>query len=67
MQQKKNNRYIQIEKQVLTATPVTNNITVPWNNYCHFLRFGTNRMVPSDWDLALNCICGPKFISYLMG
>ena len=26
MKQNKNNRYIQIEKQVLTTTPVTNNI-----------------------------------------
>jgi len=24
-------------------------------------------MVPSDWDLAPKCICGPNFISYLIG
>jgi len=24
-------------------------------------------MVPSDWDLAPKCFCGPNFISYLIG
>jgi len=24
-------------------------------------------MVPSDWDLAPKCVCGPNFISYLIG
>ena len=41
--------------------------SAPWNNYCHFSRFGTNCMVPSDWDLAPKCVCGPNFISYLIG
>jgi len=28
---------------------------------------GTNCMVPSDWDLAPKCVCGPNFISYVIG
>ena len=24
-------------------------------------------MVPSDWDLAPKCVCGPNLISYLVG
>jgi len=24
-------------------------------------------MVPSDWDLAPKSVCGPNFISYLIG
>ena len=24
-------------------------------------------MVPADWDLAPKCVCGPNFISYLIG
>jgi len=24
-------------------------------------------MVRSDWDLAPKCVCGPNFISYLIG
>ena len=24
-------------------------------------------MVPSDWGLAPKCVCGPNFISYLLG
>ena len=28
-----------------------------------FLSSGTNCMVPSDWDLALKCVCGPNLIS----
>jgi len=27
---------------------------------------GTNCMVPTDWDLAPKCVCGPDFISYLV-
>ena len=29
--------------------------------------FGINCMVPSDWDWAPNCVCGPKFRSYSIG
>jgi len=29
--------------------------------------FGTNFMVPSDWDWAPKCVCGPNFMSNLIG
>jgi len=32
-----------------------------------FHDFGTNCMVPSDWDSAPRCIFGPNFISDLIG
>jgi len=37
--------------------------SAPCNNHRHFRGSRTNCMVPSDWDLALKCICGPNFIS----
>jgi len=32
-----------------------------------FHGFGTNCIVPSDWDSALRCVCGPNLISDLIG
>ena len=32
-----------------------------------FHDFGTNCMVPQDWDSAPRCICGPNFLSDLIG
>ena len=32
-----------------------------------FRGFGINCMVPSDWDLALKCVCGPNFTSFKIG
>ena len=32
-----------------------------------FHDFGTNSMVPRDWDSAPRCVCGPDFISDLIG
>jgi len=32
-----------------------------------FHGFGTNCMEPSDWDLAPKCVCGPIFVSNLIG
>jgi len=32
-----------------------------------FQDFGTNCMVLLDWDSALTCVCGPNFISDLIG
>jgi len=40
--------------------------SAPWNNYHHFFHgFGTNCMVPSDWDSAPKSVCGPNFSSHL--
>jgi len=33
----------------------------------NFHGFGTNCMVPSDWDSAPRCVCGSNFISDLIG
>jgi len=41
--------------------------TALWNNYDYFHDFGTNCMVPSDWDSAPRRVCRPNFTSDLIG
>jgi len=62
-------RILQIHSlyQVATGTPCH----VPLRRRGIFITivdgFGTNFMIPSDWDWASKCVCGPNFMSNLIG
>jgi len=53
--------------QVATVTPSHVHLRRRGIIIAIFRGSGTNCMVLSDWDLAPKCVCGPNFISYLIG